>query len=87
MNPRTAGKLAQRIPNEAIRPCTVKIGRTNGVPALHIIDPHHPDPTLQSTTIFSEADWRAHPLNHINRPKDSNGQDGTLGAEVKVTHV
>jgi len=87
MNPRTAQKLARRILNEAIRPCTVKIGRTNGVPALHIIDPHNPKATEQSTTIFTESDWAAHPLNQLNRPKASEGQDGTLGAEVKVTHV
>lgn len=53
---------------------SVKLGRTNGHPVLHLIqreDPNSKPPReAESVTIASEAEWDAHPWNSYNKPRE-----------------
>ena len=45
----------------------MKVGRTNGRPAYHIIH----SGLRQSQTIYTQGQWDTHPWNDYNRPKAS----------------
>lgn len=59
---------------------SVKLGRTNGRPVLHLIqhraDDAKPPREAESFTIASEAEWAAHPWNRHNQPKPKKKIDG-----------
>lgn len=58
--------LVRRIVNES-HGVSVKVGRTNGRPAYHMIH----SGLRQSQTIFTLGEWDSHPWNDYNRPKAS----------------
>lgn len=60
--------LVRRIRTEAARGAYIKLGKTNGRLTIHITDKNPPDKSRATTTIYSESDWLAHPLNKLNQP-------------------
>lgn len=48
---------------------SVKLGRTNGKPVLHLIQRQADDRDAKSWTIASEAEWAAHPAHKENQPR------------------
>ena len=67
MTPDEANGLADRIPREAYRRTTAKVGVTNGEPVIHVIDHEAPDGRTRAHTIRSEGEWHLSPSHPLNR--------------------
>ena len=65
-------ELTRRIVNES-HGVHVKVGRTNGRPAYHLVNDH----LRQSQTIYTQGEWDTHPWNYDNRPKAASKEDIT----------
>lgn len=69
-----AGVLAHRVVKQSSG-VSVRIGRTNGHPVLHLIQRRNDDAgrVAESRTIHAEAEWSYHEWNkHTNKQKESN---------------
>ncbi len=80
MNDLEAQQLAARIPKEAWNQVRTKLGRTNGMPTIHIIDKQR----KCSTTIFTEGEWLVHPLNKRNKASKKRVEDVDLAETTKA---
>ncbi len=69
-----ANALAHRIPREAYRRTTAKVGVTNGEPVIHVIDHEAPDASTRAHTVRSEGEWHlmpSHPLNRLTKRQEA----------------
>lgn len=80
MTNQQAGKLIQQVRKEAAGKVLVKPGRTNGQFCVHINSLEPSDASRSSFTIYSAAEWEAHPLRRRRAAP-------VPMPEVKVTHV
>lgn len=67
LDPESARKLATRVAKES-GGISVKIGSTNGVPVLHLVNRNLPS-KYAARDLTSVAEWDEHPWNRQNAPR------------------
>lgn len=83
LNEKSARELSLAVAKQSLG-VSVKPGRTNGAPVLHLIQRRNDAAgrPAASSTIASEADWSEHPWNTNNAPRKKRNADTEDGLIV-----